>query len=28
VPGVAYLVLRGITVDNVPIGAVIRGPVP
>ena len=28
VPGVAYLVLRGITVENVPIGAVIRGPVP
>jgi hypothetical protein len=28
VPGEAYLVLRGITIEDVPIGALIRGPVP
>jgi hypothetical protein len=28
VTGEAYLVLRGITADDVPIGALIRGPVP
>jgi hypothetical protein len=27
VHGEAYLVLRGITVDDVPIGALVRGPV-